>query len=149
MKYNVLFKLSFIMYTFIIFAGPYVTAKSWADMIALLFVITVGYQMLYLFYLRKKEHFKFGRTIAQYFLYALMSLELWTVLHSVDLAINGFSKTDWFGSSSGETVYGWEAITGDGISFFIYSVIMIGATIYQIIYAMILTRMKNGRQQGE
>ena len=149
MKYNLLFKLSFIMYILIIFARPYVSAKVWADAILVLFVVAVGYQLLYLFYLRKKEHLKFGRTIAQYFLCSLLSLEVWTVLHCADLFINGFTPRDWLGSFIGETVYGWAAITGDGIDFFCYSAIMLVSTIYQIVYAMVFIRKKNSSQKGE
>ena len=149
MKYNLLFKLSFIMYILIIFARPYVSAKVWADAILVLFVVAVGYQLLYLFYFRKKEHLKFGRTIAQYFLCSLLSLEVWTVLHCGDLFINGFTPRDWLGSFIGETVYGWAAITGDGIDFFGYSAIVIVSTIYQIVYAMVFIRKKKGSQQGE
>ena len=101
------------------------SAKVWADAIVILFVIAVGYQLLYLFHLRKKEHLKFGRAIAQYFLCFLLSLEVWTVLHCADLFINGFTPRDWLGSFIGETVYGWAAITGDGIDFFCYSAIML------------------------
>ena len=149
MKYNLLFKLSFIMYILMIFARPYVSAKVWADAIVILFVIAVGYQLLYLFHLRKKEHLKFGRAIAQYFLCFLLSLEVWTVLHCADLFINGFTPRDWLGSFIGETVYGWAAITGDGIDFFCYSAIMLVSTIFQIVYAMVFIRKKNSSQKGE
>ena len=149
MKYNLLFKLSFSLYILIIFARPYVSAKVWADAIVILFVIAVGYQLLYLFHLRKKEHLKFGRAIAQYFLCFLLSLEVWTVLHCADLFINGFTPRDWLGSFIGETVYGWAAITGDGIDFFCYSAIMLVSTIYQIVYAMVFIRKKNSSQKGE
>lgn len=148
-KYNLLFKLSFSLYILIIFARPYVSAKVWADAIVILFVIAVGYQLLYLFHLRKKEHLKFGRAIAQYFLCFLLSLEVWTVLHCADLFINGFTPRDWLGSFIGETVYGWAAITGDGIDFFCYSAIMLVSTIYQIVYAMVFIRKKNSSQKGE
>ena len=144
MKYNLLFKLSFIMYILIIFARPYVSAKVWADAILVLFVVAVGYQLLYLFCFRKKEHLKFGRTIAQYFLCSLLSLEVWTVLHCGDLFINGFTPRDWLGSFIGETVYGWAAITGDGIDFFCYSAIVIVSTIYQIVYGLVFIKKKNG-----
>lgn len=149
MKYNLLFKLSFIMYILIIFARPYVSAKVWADAILILFVVAVGYQMLYLFYFRKKEHLKLGRAIAQYFLCFLSSFQVWTVLHCADLFINGFTPRDWLGSFIGETVYGWAAITGDGIDFFCYSAIMLVSTIYQIIYVLVFIRKKNGNQQGD
>lgn len=74
---------------------------------------------------------------------------MWTVLHCADLFINGFTPRDWLGSFIGETVYGWAAITGDGIDFFCYSAIMLVSTIYQIIYVLVFIRKKNGNQQGD
>ena len=137
MRYKLPFKLSFIMYTLALFALPYMTAKYWADIIAFFFIVAVCYQLLYLFCLRKKDKLKFGRVIAQYFLYLLLSLELWTVLNCADLAINGYTPTDILGTPIGETVYGWDAITGDSIGLFIFIAIMLTATIYQIIYGIV------------
>lgn len=144
MKYNLLFKLSFIMYILVLFAAPYISAQNWADIIALIFCVTVCYQVLYLFYLRKKDKLKFIRVLGQFFLYLLLSLELWTILACVDLAVNGCIPTDFLGNQIGERVYGWEAITEDGFGFYIYKIILLVATIYQFIYALVLIGMKKG-----
>lgn len=140
MKHGLLFKVSFIMYALALFALPYVSAKKWADSIMLLFVAAVCYQLIYMFWLRKKDGLKLIRVIAQYFLYLLLSLELWTVFSCIDLAINGYTPTDFLGTSIGETVYGWSAITGDSITALVFTVIILTATIYQIIYAMVLIK---------
>ena len=72
----------------------------------------------------------------------MLSLELWSILSCVDLAVNGCIPTDFLGNQIGERVYGWEAITEDGFGFYIYKMILLVATIYQFIYALVLIGMK-------
>ena len=142
MKYNIGFKISFIMYTLALVALPYMTARTWADIIALLFVVAVFYELFYLFYLRKKDNVKLSRAIAQYFLYLLISLELYVLINCIDLAVNGYTPTDFLGNSIGEAVYGLKAIIEDKMGVFVFGHIIVIATIYQIIYAIATKRSR-------
>ncbi len=134
MKYRLPFKLSFIVYILAMFALPYITAKLWADVVAGFFVVAVCYQLVYVFYLSKKNNLTLGRVIAQYFLYLLLSAEIWAVLSRVDLAINGYTPTDVLGNRLGETIYGLNAITEDVFGLICVGVIVVIATIYQLLY---------------
>lgn len=142
MKYNLFFKLSFIIYTLALFASPYVSARIGADIVILFFIAAVVYQLIYLFHLRKKDNLTFTRVLAQYFFYALLSLELWAILCCINSAINGYTPSDILGNAIGEKVYGWDAITGDGIGFYFYKIVILTATIYQIVYALVLNTLK-------
>ena len=47
-----IFKLSFITYTLLIIASPYLTAQTWADICLFLFIGALIYQFLFLCHLR-------------------------------------------------------------------------------------------------
>lgn len=137
---NSMFLMSFIMYSVILFASPYVTARTWADVIMLIFLVAVCYQLVYLFYLRKKDNLKFGRCLALYFLCLFGSLEIYAILYYADLAVNGYTPTDFLGNQTGETVYGLRAVKDDGWAHFVFVPLFIICTIYQIIYFVVVSR---------
>ena len=68
-KYDFILKMSFISYLLVLVAKPYITARTWADIILFLFIFSCIYQIAYILYLRKKENVTFLRSIANYFLY--------------------------------------------------------------------------------
>lgn len=138
--FYILFLLSFIMYSVILFVAPYVTARLWADIIMYIFIVAVCYQLVYLFYLRRKDNLKFGRTLALYFLCLFSSLEIYVALSYVDLAVNGYTPTDILGNIVGETVYGWNAIQSDGFANFFFVPFLCVCTLYQIIYFAVASR---------
>lgn len=110
MKYSKIFNISFISYILIIFAGPYVTAQTWADICMFLFCSSLLYQLVFIFYLRKKENIKLGKCIAKYFLLALSSVSIYIIIDYIDIFINGVYISNGFFSDDGNTYYGIEAI---------------------------------------
>jgi hypothetical protein len=77
---TLVFRLTFISYVSVFLARPYVTAEAWADIILLLFIASCGYQLAYVFYLRKKEDVRFLRSLAEFFLYLCFAVELYILL---------------------------------------------------------------------
>ncbi|MBE5864916.1 MAG: hypothetical protein E7292_01720 [Lachnospiraceae bacterium] len=142
--YYLFFLLSFIMYSVILFAVPYVTAQLWADITMYIFIVAIGYQLIYLFYLRKKDNLKFGGAVALYFLCLFISLEMFGILYYVDLAVNGYTPTDFLGNQIGETVYGWTAIGSDGWANYILVPFFLISILYQAIYMIAV--FKKGRK---
>ncbi len=84
-KYGILYMLSFVSYFLVLEASPYISAQTWADILLLLFVIAIIYELAYLIFLRKKECVGFGRALARWFLYGFSALE-------VSLLINYFEE---------------------------------------------------------
>ena len=138
--YYLFFLLSFVMYTLMLVVSPYVTARLWADIIMYIFIVAVCYQLAYLFWLRKKDNLKLGRVLALYFLCLLCSLEGYAVLDYADLAINGYTPSDFLGNQIGETVYGWNAIKSDGWANYFYVLLFLISTLYQVIYGVVISR---------
>ena len=67
-KYDFIFKIAFINYLLVLIARPYITGRTWADIILFMFIFSCVYQIIYIFYLRKKENLTFLKSIANYFL---------------------------------------------------------------------------------
>lgn len=75
-KYGIIYMLSFVFYFFVLEARPYISAQTWADILLLLFIFAIIYEITYLIFLRKKECVGFGRALARWFLYGFTALEV-------------------------------------------------------------------------
>lgn len=75
-KYGIIYMLSFVFYFFVLEASPYISAQTWADILLLLFIVAIIYEITYLIFLRKKERVSFGRALARWFLYGFTALEV-------------------------------------------------------------------------
>ena len=67
-KFNFFFKLSFINYFFVLIAIPYITARIWADIILILFILSCIYQIMYIIFLRRHENITFLKSLLEWFL---------------------------------------------------------------------------------
>ncbi len=109
-KYSLLFRLSFVSYVLIMIARPYVTAQIWADVILVLFIITLVYQFIYMFFFRKKDNKRFSNVFFEFLLYGITSVSIYILIGYIDNFINGYTPTDWVGNSTHDTYYGIQAI---------------------------------------
>ncbi len=91
-------------------ALPYVTAQTWADIISLLFIITLIYQYIYMIFLSKKDNKKFSNVLLKFLLSGITSVSVYILIVYGDNFINGYTPTDWVGNSTGSTYYGIQAI---------------------------------------
>lgn len=133
-RHGFFFALSFITYPLVLTAVPYITAKTWADIICFFFVNAVIYQLLYVFFLRKSESISLPKAFALMFLYITFSMQLYSLYTYADIYINGFTPSSWLGGTTGETVYGFDAIAcDDWTNIFLVPIIII-CIIYQIVY---------------
>lgn len=135
-KFDFILKLTYISYILIIKARPYVTARTWADIVMFIFVNSIIYQLCYLFFLRKKENVSFLRSLAKMFLYFSFVINAYIIFYYIDIYINGY--TFCFLSFVGETHYGFEA--WKEYPFGIPVIIVF--TIYEICYFVALRRTK-------
>lgn len=109
-KYYLYFRLSFVTYVLMMIALPYVTAQTWADIILLLFIMTLIYQFIYMIFLRKKDNKKFSNVFLKFLLYGITLVSVYILIVYIDNFINGYTLTDWVGNSTGSTYYGIQAI---------------------------------------
>ena len=112
-KYDLIFRLSFVSYVLILIASPYVTAQTWADIILLIFIMTLVYQFVYIFFLRKKYNKKFSNVFFRFLLYGMTSVSVYIIIGYFDNFINGYTPTDWVGNKIHDTYYGIQAILED------------------------------------
>ena len=124
---RIIFFISFLSYILISFARPYVTAKTWADICLIVFILSIIYQLVYIIYLRKKDNISFKMSIAKYFLFALSSFGISIIIYYIDCFINGV-YIGFFGV--GDKYYGIDAITNNILT----NILFIPFLIIKIIY---------------
>lgn len=89
-KYSIVFTLSFISYFIVLFAAPYITAQTWADLCFLIFLLSVIYQLCFLIILRKEDGMGIARGIARFFLHALQALSIYVIIQYGDMFVSGY-----------------------------------------------------------
>lgn len=134
---SIIFALSFLTYGIALSVSQYVTARLWADCLALLFGVAVFYELLYIVVLRKKESVSLGKAIAFYFLCFFTECELIVACYYVRLFVRGYTPSDFLGNVNGETVYGFKAIAADIWVLFIFVPVILLAVLYQVIYFVV------------
>ena len=144
-KFSLIFLLSFISYPLGFIAAPYITAQTWADIISFLFIGANVYQFLYIVYLRKKDNVSFGRSIANYFLYALGSFVLWEIYVYFDMFFNGYTECAFLGECY-ETYYGFEAWKHNEFDNIVYGMLSLICFIYFISYYLISKKKKKSNK---
>ena len=142
-KFSLIFLISFLIYILAIFAVPYMTARIWADVIALLFILACCYQLLYIIFLRKRDSVSLGRSISRYFLYLFSAVITVVLIYYGNNFINGFTPTNFFGQEIGETVYGFEAVIKDEWAHLFAIPLVFISFLYQIIYYIFYRKQKN------
>ena len=145
-KYSIIFALSFLTYGIALSVSQYVTARLWADGLALLFGVAVLYELLYIVVLRKKEAVSLGNAIAFYFICFFTECELIVVCYYVRLFVKGYTPTDFLGNINGEKVYGVEAIAADGFANFIFVPLLLISVLYQVAYFVVRYVKKKRRR---
>ena len=142
-KYTIIFALSFLTYGIALSVNHYVTARVWADCLALLFGCAVLYELIYVIWLRKKEKVSMGKAIAFYFLCFFTECELTVACYYIRMFFKGHTPKDFLGNVNGETMYGFAAIRADGFANFIFLRVILISVIYQVIY-FVIRRRKEG-----
>jgi len=149
--YSIIFALSFLTYGIALSVNHYVTARLWADYLALLFGIAVLYELVYIIVLRKIENVFLGRAIAFYFLCFFTECELTAACYYGRLYFKGYTPTTLFGYVTGDTVYGFAAIKADSWANFIFLPIVCISVIYQVgylvVHCMLNAKGRNAKSQ--
>jgi len=126
-KYDLIFRISFINYLLVLIAMPYITARTWADIILLVFILSCIYQFTYIIYFRKKDGLKISTSIANWFLYITYIMDILVIYFLIDII---FALGN---------IGGLEGVVLMIIGLPIYVI----AIIYKIIYYRIIKRKSN------
>jgi len=142
-KYNLIFRLSFITYIMFMIAMPYITAQFWADLFMLLFIVSLIYQFVYLFVLRKKENQKFGEVLILFLVLAITTLSIRMLIDYMNDFIKGYTPTDFVGNSLGNTYYGMQAILENQLKNLLYIPYITLNLIILIVYKLKVRKVGN------
>jgi len=115
-----IFKLSFITYTLLIIASPYLTAQTWADICLFLFIGALIYQFLFLCHFSVKENIRSSRSLFLYFVCAISSVGLYIILYYNKIFFFGYESCGFLGGTCSGVYYGFEAIRRDAWSSIVY-----------------------------
>lgn len=129
-RFDKILKISFVSYWLVLIASPYITARTWADNIFILFIVSCGYQLAYIFFLRKIDEVSFLRTVANIFLYLSFALVSYFIWFYIDIFFNGINS-GFFGATM---YYGIEAWRSSGLISILFIPAFIFCLIYQICY---------------
>ena len=131
-KYSVIYAVSFIFYFLLYLTRPHISViNGWYEVIVeYLFTASVLYELIYLFYLRKREDVSFGKALARLFLYAFIAFDGIWIFHIVHSFFTGVS-VGFFGDTNAR--YGFEAINSDLFRAIVLDPIFVVGIIYQII----------------
>lgn len=140
-KFSLVFNLSFIPYFLVLLVLDKISARTSADIIFFIFLLSVLYQLTFLFYFRKKENTSFLRALARMILGATFALSAFNIYYTAYIYVNGYIKTDWVGNYI-NTYYGLEALK-ESLSFYIFPTILFILTTYQGLYFLISWIIKN------
>jgi hypothetical protein len=113
-KHNAIFTISFIPYFIVLFAIPYISARTWADVCFVFLLLSIIYQLCYIIFLRRRNKVSLLRSLSRFFLYALMAGSSYIVVQYIDMYINGYSVTVWVTGEVISTYYGFDAWANNG-----------------------------------
>lgn len=138
-KLSLVFLISFVTYPFAAKARPYATARTWADILVMIFFAAVLYQLLYIIFLRKKNNVSLGRSIGRWFLYFFWTGTAFVIYCYLDMFINGYTYC--FLTTSNGPYYGFEAWSRC-IENFIMVPFLILSVIYTVAYFAVSRRIR-------
>lgn len=143
--YDHLFKVSFITYIIYLFRED--IGENRDNYMLFISIIAIGllYQFSYVVFLRKHSCVKLGRAIARYFLYALNTLTLTTLIEGVYLYFFGYDVYSWILPEYIKTVYGMEALRESW--YFIVTPLWIVNVLYAVIYYLVLHKLKENQNK--
>lgn len=139
-KYSLIFLLSFITYFFILIARPYISARWSADLVLLIFIIAIIYQIIYIFYLRKYSNVSLKYAISLYFLYLCFVLEIYIVYYYLYIFISNFIVIN--GGFAEKIKNCLDLIKNNGWANLVNLPILVICGFYQIIFFIIKRKIK-------
>lgn len=142
-KFGLIYLCSFITYIAVILASPYITAKLWADLCMVAFVLSLIYQVCYIFFLRKKENTSIKRSIARFFLFGLSAVNITIVGYYIHTFFNGYVLTTFLSSEKVATYYGFEAWSQNAFANIVCIPVLVIFIAYLLCYILTCKKLKH------
>ncbi len=138
-KFSIIFFLTYLIYPMIlIFDWIYLLGDYTCVGLVILLVL---YEIIYIFFLAKKENVSLGRAIARGFLYLLFMPNIYCVWYYTYIFINGYHETAFMGPITA-SYYGFEAWKHDVFAAICYIPVLVTFIIYSICYFTISNHLK-------
>ena len=142
--FSIIFFLTYLIYPMIfIFNWLYWLGDYGCAVLAILMVL---YEILYVFRLGKKEGISINRAVANGFLYLLYMPNVFWLWCFINDFFNGYQETAWItGEAIGERYYGFEAIMQDEITLLCSVATFVPYAIYTVAYFTINKRLEKNK----
>lgn len=145
-KFSIIFFITYLVYpSILIFNLIYHLGDHGAALLAILMVI---YEIIYVFRLGRKEGVSLNRAVANGFLYLFFMPNIFWIWHYTDIFFNGYFERAFLRGELLHEYYGFEAWRNDIISAILFTVTFIPFVIYTIFYFVINKYLKNKNTQN-
>lgn len=139
-KFGIIFFLTFLIY-------PMILIFDWIYLLGDytcvgLVILLAAYEIIYIFFLAKKENVSLDRGVARGFLYLLFMPNIYCVWYYTNIFINGYHETAFMGPVTA-SYYGFEAWKYDVFAAICYIPLLVIFIIYAIAYFAISKHLKN------
>lgn len=143
-KFSIIFFMTYLVYPMIfIFDWIYLLGDNTCVGLVILLAL---YEIIYIFFLTKKENVSLGRGIARGFLYLLFMPNIYCVWYYIHIFINGYHETAFMGPITA-SYYGFDAWKHDVFAAICYIPLLVTFIIYTIAYFAVSKHLKNKPKQ--
>lgn len=132
-KFSIIYFVSFFLYAFIP-ALIYPLGDYGAVAVVVLVFL---FQLSYIIWLRRKENVSLGRSIARFFLYLLIQLNVMYVCYFVNTFFNGYNDRSFWGEPTHYVYYGFEAWAKDEWNLVFFGFTLFVFAVYLVLYLVI------------
>lgn len=148
-RFSVIYALSFLCVLPLTYARPFVTARTWADVILVFSACCGVYELVYILWLRRKDGVSLGRAISHGFFCFFFALFLRGLLHFARIFFIGYEAYDMLGRPLGRTIRGIDALAGGGLEDLVYLLMMCISAVFDIIYIVISKMISKRRRKND
>lgn len=138
-KFSIIYFVSFFLY---LFTPELLNSAGACLAVAAAFLI----QLTYIIWLRRKENVSLGRSIARFFMYLLIQLNVMYVCYFVNTFINGYYDRRFWGSEPIDHVYyGFEAWAKDERNLVFFGFAFLAFAVYLVLYLAISAAVRRSQ----
>ena len=143
-KFSIIFFVTYLVYpSILIFDLIYLLGDYGAVLLAML---TAVYEIIYVFWLGRKENVSLGRGISRGLLYLLFETNIYCVWYYIYILINGYHETAFMGPITA-SYYGFDAWKNDVFAAICCIPLFVTFIIYTISYFAVSKHLKNKKNR--
>lgn len=143
-KFSIIFFATYLIYpSILIFNLIYWLGDYGAALLAILMVV---YEVLYVFWLGRKEGVSINRAVANGFLYLLFMPNIYWIYYYTDTFFNGYTETAFLSGEVLYEYYGFEAWKYDIFAAILFAITFVPYVIYTVGYFAVSKYLKNKKK---